>query len=252
MYEKCRVASNNELCKNIFEIVIESNELASLAKPGQFLHVKTNKGLDPLLRRPISISRVYREKGQLSLIYQIIGRGTKELSCFSEGEYIDVMGPLGNGFPVFTGKKCAVVGGGMGVAPLLELSYNLDVCDAYIGFKCSTFKVEEYGRACRNLHIATEDGSSGSKGFVTELFKEVKDYDIVYTCGPRPMMKKVKEMCEDAGVECYMSIEERMGCGIGACLVCACSIEAEDGSRHYKKACTDGPVFRAQEVVFDE
>lgn len=252
MYRKCKVASNVELCKNIYEMVIESDEIASSAKPGQFLHIKTNNGRDPLLRRPISISRAYKEKGQVSLIYRIAGRGTQELAYFSQGQYIDIMGPLGNGFPVFPGKKCAVVGGGMGVAPLLELLNCLKDCDAYIGFKCEAFKTEEYGKACRKLFIATEDGSEGIRGFATDLIGDIKAYDIVYACGPRPMMKKVKELCGNAGVECYMSVEERMGCGIGACLVCACSIEAEDGSRRYKKVCADGPVFNAREVVFDD
>lgn len=252
MYEKCRVISNVELCKNIYEIVIESEEITLSAKPGQFLHIKTNMGLDPLLRRPISISRIHRDKGQLFMIYQMAGRGTKELTHFSEGDYIDVLGPLGNGFPVFKDKKCAVIGGGMGVAPLLEILNNIDECDAYIGFKCSTFKIEEFQKSCRNLCIATEDGSLGFKGFVTDLIDDIKKYDIVYACGPKPMLKRVKTICEDGDVLCYMSVEERMACGIGACLVCACSIEMEDGSRQYKKVCADGPVFKAQEVVFDD
>lgn len=252
MYEKCRVISNVELCKNVYEIVIESREIALSAKPGQFLHIKTNKGLDPLLRRPISISRIYRDKGQLSMIYQTVGRGTKELTLFSEGDYTDALGPLGNGFPVFKDKKCAVIGGGMGAAPLLEIINNIDDCDAYIGFKGSTFKIEEYQRSCRNLYIATEDGSIGFKGFVTDMIDDIKKYDIVYACGPKPMLKRVKALCEDGDVLCYISVEERMACGIGACLVCVCSIEAENGSRQYKKVCTDGPVFKAQEVVFDD
>lgn len=246
-----KVLQNRELCQNVYEIVIECPEIARESKPGQFLHVKVNKGIDPLLRRPISISRIYRDTGSISLIYQVIGRGTKELAEFKQGEDIDVMGPLGNGFKIFPGSKCAVVGGGMGIAPLIELASSLIDCDAYLGFRCSTFKLDEYKAICRELYIATEDGSMGSKGYVTDIIKDINRYDIIYTCGPKPMMKKVKELCASSSVKCFVSIEERMGCGIGACLVCACKIKEGD-TWHYKKVCADGPVFEAGEVDFDD
>ncbi len=244
-----KVIENIELCNNIYELIIECPEIARQTKPGQFLHVKVGRGLDPLLRRPISISRVDRPAGNISLVYQLIGRGTKEMTTFKQGDDIDVLGPLGNGFPVFPGKRCAVVGGGMGVAPLLELAAGLEACDAYLGFRCSNFKVEEYSKLCSKVYIATEDGSTGSKGYVTDLISDISSYDIIYTCGPKPMMKKVKELCEQNSVKCFVSIEERMGCGIGACLVCACKVKEGD-VWHYKKACTDGPVFEAGEVDF--
>lgn len=247
----CKVIENKELCQNMYEIVLECPEIAKTARPGQFLHIKANEGLEPLLRRPISISKIYGEKGHISLIYQILGKGTKSIAALKPGEAIDVMGPLGNGFPVFPGKKCAVVGGGMGVAPLLELANNLADCDAYLGFRCDTFKLAEYKSACKELFIATEDGSMGIRGYVTELMKDIGKYGIVYTCGPKLMMKKVKELCEGSSVQCFVSIEERMGCGIGACLVCACKIK-EGNAWHYKKACTDGPVFEAGEVDFND
>lgn len=245
------VIKNRELCQNIYEIVLDCPEIAREAKPGQFLHVKVSKGMDPLLRRPISISRVYKDKGHISLVYQVIGKGTKEMTALEPGKEIDVLGPLGNGFPVFPGKRCAVIGGGMGVAPLLELAHSLDACDAYLGFRCGTFKLDEYKAACSKLHVATEDGSTGSRGYVTDVISDIDQYDIVYTCGPKAMMRKVKELCEAHSVKCYVSIEERMGCGIGACLVCACRIKDGD-SWHYKKVCTDGPVFEAGEVDFND
>lgn len=247
----CKVVENRKLCQDIYEILIECPEIARESKPGQFLHIKVNKGLDPLLRRPISISRAYRDTGYVSLIYQVLGRGTKEMTEFRQGDDIDVMGPLGNGFTLFSGKKCAVIGGGMGVAPLIELASRLEDCDAYVGFRCSTFKLTEYKEVCGGLHIATEDGSEGCKGYVTDIIEDIGKYDIVYTCGPKPMMKKVKELCERSSVRCFVSMEERMGCGIGACLVCACKIK-EGNSWHYKKVCTDGPVFEAGEVDFDD
>ncbi len=246
-----KVIINTELCPGIYELIIECPEIVSEAESGQFIHVKVKEGLDPVLRRPISISRIFRESGRISLIYQIIGRGTKEMASFKEGDDVDLIGPLGNGFPLYPDRKCAVIGGGMGVAPLLELAASLKECDAYLGFRCSSFKIDEYSSLCRKVSIATEDGSSGSKGYVTDLINNIEDYDVVYTCGPKPMMKRVKELCENKSVKCFVSIEERMGCGIGACLVCACKIKEGD-SWHYKKACKDGPVFESWEVDFDD
>lgn len=251
MHSLCRIIENKELCSNIYELIIECPEIAGMAKPGQFLHIKPCEVLEPLLRRPVSISRIYRDNGCISLIYQVIGRGTKYIAAMKPGEALDVMGPLGNGFPVFPGKKCAVAGGGMGVAPLLEIAGNLEACDAYLGFRSETFKLEEFKSVCGGLYVATEDGSVGSPGYVTGLMNNMDSYDIVYTCGPKPMMKIVKEICEKNSVRCYVSIEERMGCGIGACLVCACKIRDGD-TWHYKKACTDGPVFEAGEVDFND
>jgi len=244
-----KVVENTELCQDIYEIVLECPGIAQEAGPGQFLHIKVGSGPEPLLRRPISISRIDKNAGTVSLIYRLIGRGTMKMVRFSPGDAIDVLGPLGNGFEIFPGKRCAVIGGGMGVAPLLELAARIPGCDAYMGFRCGTFKVEEYKQACREVHIATEDGSQGTKGYVTDLIENIGSYDIVYTCGPKPMLKRIKELCESSSVRCYVSIEERMGCGIGACLVCACKVKEGD-TWHYKKACTDGPVFEAGEVDF--
>ncbi len=246
-----KVLRNVELCENVYEMLIECPEIARGAKPGQYLHIKVGKGIDPILRRPISIGRIDKDKGSISLIYQIIGKGTKKIAEMKQGEDIDVIGPLGNGFEIFEGSKCAVVGGGMGTAPLLELASRIKDCDVYLGFRCSTFKIKEYKEICKKLLIATEDGSMGSKGYVTDLIKDIGRYDVVYTCGPKPMMKKVKELCDASSVRCYASLEERMGCGIGACLVCACRIKEGD-TWHYKRVCTDGPVFEAGEVDFDD
>lgn len=251
MQYKCKIVENLKLCEDVYEMIIEGPQIAKEAKPGQFLHIKVNRGFGVLLRRPFSISRIYRDEGNLSLIYQVIGKGTSEMTSFKKNEYLDVMGPLGNGFPLIYGKRCAVIGGGMGIAPLVELASSLKGCDAYLGFRNNTFKLTEFGKVCKELFVATEDGSMGSKGYVTDLIKDIKKYDIVYTCGPKSMMKKVKELCEASSVRCFVSIEERMGCGIGACLVCACKIK-EGETWHYRKVCTDGPVFEAGEVDFDD
>jgi len=247
----CKIVENRELCKDVFEMKIKCPEMVREAQPGQFLHLKVNKSIDPLLRRPISISRIYRDTGVISIVYQCVGKGTKEMAALKKGEYIDVLGPLGSGFTLSDEGKCAVVGGGIGIAPLLELACSLKDCDAYLGFRCNTYKLDEFSSACKELYIATEDGSTGSKGYVTDIIKDITKYNVIYACGPKGMLKRVKELCEDTGVKCFVSVEERMGCGIGACLVCACRIKEGD-TWHYKKACTDGPVFAAEEVDFDD
>jgi dihydroorotate dehydrogenase electron transfer subunit len=249
--EICELIYNREIAKSTFEMAFRSENMAAGTLPGQFVHLKVNEGLYPLLRRPISIHRIDKSSGVVAIIYHIMGQGTEELSKKQFG-YIDVMGPLGNGFPIIEGKKCAVVGGGIGTAPLLEVAKNLSDCDAYLGFRNCTYKVEEFEKSCNKVYVTTEDGSVGYKGYITEqLEKYISEYDIVYTCGPKVMMKKVVDICASNNVECYISIEERMGCGIGACLVCACKIKEENGDWHYKKACKDGPVFNAKEVLFD-
>lgn len=250
--EICKVIQNKELTTGVFEVIIRSENIAAAAKPGQFLHLKINAGHYPLLRRPISIHAVNQEKAEITMIYHLVGQGTEMLSNIKVEATIDVMGPLGKGFPIFLDRKCAVVGGGMGTAPLLELAKNLQYCDAYLGFRNCTYKTADFEQSCGKVIVTTEDGSVGNKGYITELLeKNIADYEVIYTCGPKIMMQKVMELCSKYNKECYVSIEERMGCGIGACLVCACKVQEENGQWHYKKACKDGPVFNAKEVVFD-
>lgn len=252
IYKDCEIISNGEIAQGIYEIRFKNRSIAEAAEPGQFVHIKIGKGLDPLLRRPISICKVDASKGIVSLVYQVIGKGTKVLAEYMPGEALDVMGPLGKGFPVLEKGKSAVIGGGIGNAPLLELASRLQNCDAYLGFRGQGYKLEEFKAYCSEVHLSSDDGSVGTKGFVTGLFESLKQYDAVYTCGPKPMMRRVKEICQRDGIKCYISVEERMGCGIGACLVCACKTQEADGSWHYRKACKDGPVFDAEEVTLDE
>lgn len=251
--EICKITNNNRLVQNIFELEFQSEQICSTAKPGQFVHLKVNSGLYPLMRRPISIHSLNKAGGTVSIVYHVVGQGTEELSKLSPGDEIDVIGPLGKGFPLLEGKRLAVVGGGIGTAPLLELAKELPGCDAYLGYRDCVYKIKDFQDSCNKVFVTTEDGSAGRKGYVTsELQNNILSYDVVYTCGPKPMLKAVMDICSRNNVECYVSLEERMGCGIGACLVCACKIMGEDGQWHHKKACKDGPVFNAREVVFDE
>jgi len=242
--EICKIMQNKELAAGIFEMILQSDKIAAAAMPGQFVHIKVKSSSFALLRRPISIHYADKAAGTFAIVYHVVGQGTEEMSRIESGECIDVMGPLGKGFPIFTDKKCAVVGGGIGTAPLLELAKNISDCDAYLGFRNCNYKTEAFEQSCRNVYVTTEDGSYGNIGYITEqLEKRITDYDVIYTCGPKVMMQCVMDICCKNNVECYVSIEERMGCGIGACLVCACKIKEVDGEWHYKKACKDGPVF---------
>lgn len=250
--EKCVVLQNRQLASNIYEMKLRTDNIAERALPGQFIHIKVNSGLYPLLRRPISISKTDKAEGTVTIVYHIIGQGTEEMSKVKNGEILDVIGPLGKGFPIKEGKKCAVVGGGIGIAPLLELASSLEHCDGYFGFRDEVYKVEEFQAVCDRVAIATENGSLGHKGYITDLLNEsINNYEVVYTCGPKVMMNKVMELCSKNNIECYVSLEERMACGVGACLVCACKVKGQDGQWHHRRACKEGPVFNAKEVHFD-
>lgn len=245
-----QVISNLKVSEDIFKIEIHCPDICTTAEAGQFVHIKVSDGYDPLLRRPLSINNIDIQSGNITLLYKILGKGTQLLSGKKHDALISIMGPLGKGFPLFKNKKTAIIGGGVGIAPLLELSKQLKTSDVYIGFKDCIYLVDEFSKYAKILNIFTEDGSAGMKGFPTQLLeKNIEQYDIVYTCGPKAMMKSVKDICENNGVQCYISMEENMGCGIGACLTCSCKTIIEG---KYKRVCVDGPVFDSKEVILDD
>jgi dihydroorotate dehydrogenase electron transfer subunit len=238
-------------------------------QPGQFAHVKL-PGEALLLRRPVSFNHIDAKDGSATLVYQVKGEGTLLMSTLKKGGRLDVLAPLGRGFWKPEGmKKAALVGGGMGVAPLRMLPEAWpDVrFDAYIGFRGGqhAYQVDEFKALTGRLFLCSDDGSLGEKGFVTCLLDGIRtsgDYDAVYACGPAPMLKALqvllksmddprpKGFCQGGFPPCQASLEERMGCGIGACLVCNCMVR-ENGEWHYRRVCRDGPVFDLQEVDFD-
>ena len=234
---------------NVKKIVFCS-EWAKEFKPGQFVHVRIGKSCDPLLRRPISISDVDVIQHTVTLIYRIVGKGTALLAQCAEGDVLDCMGPLGNGF-VPQGTRPLLVGGGMGLAPLIYLARSLSAYSPEVLMGGRTreelFWPEMYKTFCREIHITTDDGSVGAKGTVLDLLPKLltKKYDMIYTCGPQPMMKSVAAFAKEHHIPCQISLEKYMACGIGACLSCTCA--AKDGKR--RKVCTDGPVFWAEEVL---
>lgn len=231
-------------------------EMAQQAKAGQFVHIRV-PGFT--LRRPISICEVDKAAGTLRILFDIRGEGTKVLAGCKEGDLIDVMGPLGNGFDLLDPqKKAVVVGGGIGVPPMLETAKHYkENATAILGFRNKDLVVltKDFEENRCPVMLCTDDGSLGHHGLVTDLLKkriEEGPVDIVYACGPKIMLKFVAKMCQEHGIRCQVSLEERMGCGVGACLVCACKTKKENGEETYSHVCKNGPVFESEKVVFDE
>lgn len=247
--DQMTVTSQKEIAKNIFEMKLEGKLVAEISSPGQFVHIRVTEGFDKLLRRPISIASIDQDKQEMTIIYRAEGDGTKTLATKTAGQIVDVLGPLGNGFPVAetkAGETAYLIGGGIGVPPLYELSKQLTAkgvrCVHVLGFQSEdvVFYEEEFS-ALGDTHIVTVDGSKGTAGFVTNVMAELgQDFATFYSCGPMPMLKAVQEMYgEKKG---FLSFEQRMGCGIGACFACVCKT-TEETDASYIKVCSDGPVF---------
>ena len=251
--EICTVIRQKEIGDGIFSMWIQTENIGKEAKPGQFVSVYGSK----LLPRPISLCEIDRENSRLRLVYRVTGAktGTEEFSRLKAGDTIPVIGPLGNGFPVekAEGKRAFLMGGGIGVPPILELAKQMQ-CEKkqiVVGYRnAQTFLKEEF-EAVGELYISTEDGSVGTKGNVMDAIREQKlEADIIYACGPTPMLRAIKQYAEENGIERYISLEERMACGIGACLACVCKSKEKDAHSNVnnKRICKDGPVFLSTEV----
>ena len=236
----------------IFSMCIQDEQMAGSAKPGQFVDLYCNDG-SRLLPRPISICEIDKEKNLLRLVYRVVGKGTEEFSKLHAGATISVLGPLGNGFTI-EGTKALLIGGGIGIPPMLELAktlvqQNIEV-QIVLGYRDVLFlnqEFESYGK----VYISTEDGSCGTKGNVIDAIKENGlEADIIYACGPTPMLKGVKAYGLEHGITTQLSLEERMACGVGACLGCVCKTTDVNPKTQVnnKRVCKDGPVFYAQEV----
>jgi dihydroorotate dehydrogenase electron transfer subunit len=254
-----RISQNEKIADNLYLMSVLAPETALSASPGQFVHVRIPGNRSLVLRRPISISYADDRNGMIELVYQIAGKGTRILAAMKQGDTINLLGPLGRGF-VITGAEQNVflVGGGCGVAPLRFIAKKWPDLKLYsfLGFRSlsAAYLYEEFSEFSKETHVATEDGSLGSMGYITELVHNaLKDRkpDLILSCGPVPMLKKIQELAGQYGVPCQLSLEEKMGCGIGGCLVCSCSIAGENGLQ-YKRVCADGPVFRSEEVVWNE
>lgn len=249
-----KVISQEKLSDGIYSLKIK-NKGAEFAAPGQFVGVYP-KSADTLLMRPISICETDKEKSEMRLVYRAVGKGTTEFSSLKEGDSVKLLANLGNGFPVdeVKGKCIVLMGGGIGIPPMLGTAKALNGEDvhAYLGYRNKdTFLDDEFLNYSK-VYIATEDGSIGVKGNVIDALKastEVKP-DVIMACGPMPMLRAIKEYAKTNGITAYISLEERMACGVGACLGCVCKTVKKDGHSHVNntRICTEGPVFNAEEV----
>lgn len=253
--ETAAVYSQEQLAEGIFSMWIET-EAAGEAAPGQFISMYTNDE-SKLLPRPISICEIDKENNRLRVVYRVTGKGTgtEQFSKMKEGDSISIIGPLGNGFPLqkAEGKRVFLMGGGIGVPPVLELAKQMKCEKKQIiaGYRdAHTFLRKEFEEN-GEVYISTEDGSTGTKGNVMDAVHENSlKADIIYACGPAPMLRAIKKYAEENNIECYISLEERMACGIGACLGCVCRSTEKDAHSnvHNKRICKDGPVFLSTEV----
>ncbi|MEL7567345.1 MAG: dihydroorotate dehydrogenase electron transfer subunit [Dehalobacterium sp.] len=251
------ILSNKQVNKICYYIELYAPDAVQKAAPGQFFHVQVREGLSPLLRRPISIHYIDREKGTLGFLYQVKGEGTVILSKRIAGEKVSILGPLGKGFkPDFSGEKAFLIGGGIGIAPLFPLAKELRNAQksvtVLIGARTKDMVLceEKFLSIGCNVAVSTDDGTYGHAGYVSALFQQyIKSgpVDFAYLCGPEFMMAEVEKICRRNFISGQVSIEARMGCGIGACLCCSHEKE-EDQAGKYVKVCVDGPVFDLGEV----
>ena len=237
--------SNTEIADGIFDMRLEYKQDDLPVLCGQFAHVYVP---GKTLRRPISVCDA--SGNVLRLVYQIKGEGTRIMSQMSGGS-VDVLVPLGNGFKIENGRRYCLIGGGIGAPPML---YTAKQCDAPLiitGFRNESLVIlQDDFKAVGETLLCTDDGSAGRKGFVTDLLRErINEIDEVCACGPTPMLKAVAAVCKEYGKPCQISLEERMGCGVGACLVCAVKVR-KNGEEVMQHVCKNGPVFNAEEVVF--
>ena len=252
--ENLTVVSQEEIGKDIFSLWLQTDQMAQYARPGQFLSLYTGNA-GKLLPRPISICEIDKETSRIRLVYRVTGKntGTEAFSKMQPEDKIEALGPLGNGFPLeeAEGKKVFLIGGGIGIPPILETAKQLNAQKtAVLGYRDELFLNEEFAKYA-DVYVATEDGSSGTKGNVLNTIQEkALEADVIFACGPTPMLRALKEYAAANHITCWISMEERMACGIGACLACVCKSKDIDAHSqvHNKRVCKDGPVFLSTEV----
>jgi len=270
MIQNVKVIENKQIAPDIFDLRIYSPEQAAKALAGQFLGIYTGSAA-MLLPRPLSICEIDASGGILRVIYRVVGDGTRDIAGVAPGGELRVLGPLGNGYDLknLTTEnteahgRVAIVGGGLGVPPLLGLAAGVRgvLPDAkitvYLGFrdKSQAILVEDFGGFVDEVVVCTDDGSYGVKGNVIEAMTggipgQARNDDIIYGCGPYPMLKALAEYAKQSKLPCFVSVEEHMACCVGTCLACAVKVQTDSGAVN-KRACYDGPVFDASEVVWE-
>lgn len=252
-FQEIAVILNQEkLATGVYSMWIKTDKIAAYSSPGQFISLYC-KDQSRMLPRPISICEINNERNALRIVYRIFGKGTEEFSTYQAGDSIRILGPLGNGFPL-TDKKAILIGGGIGIPPMVELAKALKGEKQILaGYRDELFlkeELEKYGE----VFIATEDGSVGTKGNVMNAMEENNlSAEVIYACGPTPMLKAIKAYALKHNIEAWLSLEEKMACGIGACLACVCKSKEKDEHTNVnnKRVCKEGPVFLATEVEFE-
>ena len=245
-----KILANEAINANVKRMVIEAPQIAEAAQPGQFVHVKKTDSVN-FLRRPFSIADADRENGTITLIYRIVGKGTAEYAAMKVGEAFSILGPIGNGFALKDGRPL-LIGGGVGIAPLIYLSRQLKDKKPILLIggknKDEVFWEKYLQEFADKIYITTDDGSVGFKGFTVQLLPQIlaeNNIEHIYTCGPNIMMEGVAKLAHKHDIDCQVSLEKRMACGIGVCL--GCTFEGKlTGKR--RKVCTEGPVFASKEV----
>lgn len=279
IHTKAEILINQLIAPDHFKMVLRIRGFKGTIKPGQFFHIRAGSDYDPLMRRPLSIHRIGNSPEIIEILYKVVGKGTQLMSRRSKDTYLDIIGPLGNGFKIERAQRnFIIVAGGMGVAPLVSLcdelaKFRKKNITVIIGAKTADYIVceKEFKDLKANVLVATEDGSKGIKGLVTDVLVDViKKFDLrepsstladrdaskvtigsyqpkvgLYTCGCKSMLKEVAKICRFYKLRAQASFEERMGCGLGACL--GCVINTQNG---YKRVCKDGPVFDLSEIIF--
>ena len=252
--EICTIVSQECIGTDIYSMWLQTDKIAANAKPGQFVSLYTRNG-SKLLPRPISLCEIDKENGRIRLVYRVTGKGTgtEEFSRLHAKVGIETLGPLGNGFPLeeVKGKRVFLMGGGIGIPPMLQTAKELD-CEKtmVLGYRDELFLNEEFEKY-GSVYVATEDGSAGTKGNVMDAIRENDlKADAIFACGPAPMLRAIKAYALEKNIPCWISMEERMACGVGACLACVCKSREVDSHSHVhnKRVCKDGPVFLSTEV----
>ena len=247
--QDCELVFKKQLTNTIYDLRLKNKSLAEITKPGQFVQILVPS---KTLRRPISVCDV--ENDTIRLVFEIRGEGTQILSETKVGEFINIIAPLGKGFDIDPDKKTIFIGGGIGVPPMLysakQCGKNATVINGFRNQKAVILE-EDFKSFAGNVIITTDDGSYGIHGFVTQPLQEyIKNADMICACGPMPMLKNISKIAKENNIPCQISLEQRMACGVGACLGCAVAVLDENGYQTYKHVCKDGPVFNSEEVVF--
>lgn len=253
--EIATVVSQEQIASDVYSMWIQTEQIAEEAKPGQFISLYC-ADKSRLLPRPISLCEIDRGKGRVRIVYRVVGKGTDEFSRLRAGDTVEILGPLGNGFPLeeARGKRVLLMGGGIGIPPMLETAKQLDAEKMIVsGYRDELFLTEDFAEA-GELYLAVEHPGEGvicTEGNVLDAVRENElEADVIFACGPTPMLRAIKSYALEKEIPCWISMEEKMACGIGACLACVCQSKEIDGHSHVhnKRICKDGPVFLAEEV----